>query len=119
MQKILVGVDLSPESEHAIAHAITLARREGAKVVLAMVDCVPEFPANLAASSQEIALSYTKALEQRLADDRRRLGVLHERWSKSSWMGLRTSNFQKSRRRLALIWSWLGAAVAPDCGAGC
>lgn len=81
MQKILVGVDLSPESDHAIAHAVTLARREGSKVVLVMVDCVPEFPANLAASSREIALSYTKELDQRLADDRRRLGLLHERWS--------------------------------------
>ncbi len=81
MKTILVGVDLSPESEHAVAHALDLARREGAKVVLAMADCVPELPAHLAAGSREVAASYTEELQRRLAADRVTLGELRERWS--------------------------------------
>lgn len=79
MKKILVGVDLSPESEHAIAHAVDLARRDGAEVVLVMSDCIPEFPAHLASASREVALSYTEELTRRLAADRAALGQLRER----------------------------------------
>lgn len=79
MKKILVGVDLSPESELALGHAIELARKTGAELVLAMVDCIPELPANLAPAARDVALSYTQELERRLAADRVALGELRAR----------------------------------------
>jgi len=80
MKKLLVGVDLSAESEHAIAHAMEIARHEGAEVVLAMIDCVPELPANVTAAARDVAERYTSELKRRLDADRLRLGELRERW---------------------------------------
>jgi nucleotide-binding universal stress UspA family protein len=42
IQKIAVGIDLSPESELAAAHAMSLARRDGAQVVLVHVRSTEE-----------------------------------------------------------------------------
>lgn len=81
MRTIVVGIDLSQESELALEHAIDLARREDAQIVLAMVDCVPEMPSDLGTSTRELAKTYLAELETRLAADRAALGELRERWS--------------------------------------
>jgi nucleotide-binding universal stress UspA family protein len=81
MRTIVVGIDLSEESELALSHAIDLAQREDATVVLAMVDCVPEMPPDLDTSTRELANTYVAELEARLAADRAALGALRERWS--------------------------------------
>jgi nucleotide-binding universal stress UspA family protein len=79
MRKILVGVDLSPTSELAIATAIDLARRDGAEVILAMADAIPQIPEGLSERAAAAAKRQSSALAATLADDRRQLAALRER----------------------------------------
>jgi len=80
MRKILVGTDLSPSSEIAVAHAMDRARRSGAEVVLAMIHVIPEAPIGLTPRTDAALASYRIAIGQTLADARRQLGELRERW---------------------------------------
>jgi nucleotide-binding universal stress UspA family protein len=80
MQKLLVGTDLSTEAEVAVAHAVDRARRDGAEVVLVMVDAVPEAPVGLAPGSRAAARGYEELLKYRLAADRRGLAEQRQRW---------------------------------------
>src|SRR5689334_2604184 len=82
MRKILVGTDLSTEAEVAVAHAVDRARRDGAEVVLVMVDAVPELPAGVTPGSRAAARAevYKQLLDNRLTADRRELADLRQRW---------------------------------------
>jgi nucleotide-binding universal stress UspA family protein len=80
MRKIIVGVDLSPQSEIAVGHAVDVARHTGAEVVLVMADCVPDYPTPDKVRP-ELESEWARTLEQRLASDRRGLGEMRERWS--------------------------------------
>jgi nucleotide-binding universal stress UspA family protein len=78
--KIVVGVDLSPESEIAVAHAVDIARHVGANITLVMADCVPDTP-TVIKGNPALESPWNRSLEQRLTADRERLGALRERWS--------------------------------------
>jgi len=81
MRKILVGVDLSADSQLAIGHAVALARRDDAEVVLALVDAVPTLPDGLGELEGAAADTYASRLRDRLAADHRELEQLRERWA--------------------------------------
>jgi nucleotide-binding universal stress UspA family protein len=80
MNRILVGVDLSPESELAVASAVDRARRSGAEVVLAMADAFPYEPEGASPSAATAARAYNDVIRRELEADRGRLGALRERW---------------------------------------
>lgn len=80
MKKIIVGIDLSTQSERALGHAIDLARHRGAEVMMVLVDAVPEMPAVVDPSAVAIAEQYTRVLADRLAADRKEFAALRERW---------------------------------------
>ena len=76
MSKIIVGVDLSPESERGIAHAIGIGRHLDAEVMLVLVTSVPDAaiePAEAAALAR-----FDRA--EILASERRGLAALRQRW---------------------------------------
>jgi nucleotide-binding universal stress UspA family protein len=81
MNKIVVGTDLSPHSECAIAHAIDVGRRAGVEVVMVFVDVVPEQPPVVDPSSVIIFEQPGAAWSARLALDRLALGVQRKRWA--------------------------------------
>jgi len=80
MRKIIVGVDLSPDSELAVASAVDRARRDGAEVVLVMADAIPIVPEGLSPRASAAAKTFNRELGERLAADRKRLAELRERW---------------------------------------
>jgi nucleotide-binding universal stress UspA family protein len=78
-RRIVVGIDFSSGSDEALAHALRLARREGASVTLVHVGVVaepPEVPASMAIAAH----TYREVLLERLARDRERLAALRERY---------------------------------------
>jgi nucleotide-binding universal stress UspA family protein len=79
MSTIVVGVDFSPESEIAIAHAVQLARRLDVSVTLALSTYVPEPPEGLAFSMQATYARYAAVLKARLEEERAKLSALRER----------------------------------------
>jgi nucleotide-binding universal stress UspA family protein len=97
MRKILVGVDLSRESELAVHHAVDLGRRRDAEVVLALAVQLPAPPdgamgfdgtapagdlaSTLATPAPGSAVSaYVRMLGQHLAAERHALAAMRERW---------------------------------------
>jgi nucleotide-binding universal stress UspA family protein len=82
--RIVVGVDLSPESERAVEHAIDRARRVGAEVVLVLAGQVPmaAVPAGDADAVDGAGATeaYGRLLGEQLAADRDQLGRLRDRW---------------------------------------
>jgi nucleotide-binding universal stress UspA family protein len=80
MKKIIVGIDLSAQSERALGHAIDVARHHDAEVVMVLVDAVPEMPAVVDPSSVALAAQYTRTLAERLAADRKQFAELRARW---------------------------------------
>ncbi len=77
--RIAVGVDLSPESIHAVEQAIASARHQGAEVVLVYVGAVPEAPEGLPPSMRATASHYRTMLNDRLSEDRAALEALRQR----------------------------------------
>jgi nucleotide-binding universal stress UspA family protein len=75
-QKILVGVDFSPESDAAIRHALGVARATGAEVVLLHACTIPQAPAVLGDFQPPAMEDYRARLEADLAADRRQLDVV-------------------------------------------
>lgn len=61
--KILVGIDLSPASDDVVHHALALARRSGAEVVLAHISDQLEYPATLAEPPPEVEAYYARVRE--------------------------------------------------------
>jgi nucleotide-binding universal stress UspA family protein len=83
MRKIIVGVDLSPGSEVAVAHAVDRARRDQAEVVLVLVDEFPEPPAGLAVQSAATQRRYRERVVGMLEADRRGVAEIIARWQGS------------------------------------
>src|SRR5690242_12874226 len=80
MSRIIVGVDLSEESERAIAHAVAIGRRTGAELVLVLADAVPDPVDGPPEAMRIIVDRYTATLATRLEEHRRRLAALRARW---------------------------------------
>lgn len=76
---IVVGVDFSPSSEVACRQALGVARRAGARMVLAHAAALPEQPEGLPASMADTAQAYLGVLRGRIAEDQRALGELGDR----------------------------------------
>jgi nucleotide-binding universal stress UspA family protein len=81
MNPVLVGVDLSPESQAAATLALGLARHKGAPLVLVMASYVPESIEGLPSGMHPIGASYAQRVADVLAADRKALGELRERLS--------------------------------------
>ncbi len=79
MSTILVGVDFSSESDIAIGHAMSLARRLGTSVTLALSTFVPESPEGLSPSLLASYAKYAADLKARLTEERSKLAALHQR----------------------------------------
>ncbi len=84
MSTIIVGVDFSPESEIAIAHAIEMARRLGTTVTLALATDIIDSPEGLSPGLMASYAKYGMDLKARLAEDLGRLGELREQTSQGS-----------------------------------
>jgi nucleotide-binding universal stress UspA family protein len=79
IRTIVVGVDFSPVSEVACRQAVGVARRTGARVVLAHAAAIPEQPEGLPSSMSDTAQAYLGVLRGRMADDKRALAEVGER----------------------------------------
>lgn len=79
IRTIVVGVDFSPVSEVACRQAVGVARRIGARVVLAHAAAIPEQPEGLPSSMSDTAQAYLGVLRGRMADDKRALAEISER----------------------------------------
>jgi nucleotide-binding universal stress UspA family protein len=75
-ERIVVGVDFSEESEHALRHAIAIARRTGAEVVIAHAETLHDLTEaadeNVAAGFAEIAHEINTEAQSALAKLRER-----------------------------------------------
>lgn len=78
MSTIVVGVDFSPESEVAVAHAVQLARRLGTSVTLALATDAIESAENLSPGLMAAYVKYGADLKAKLAEDLIKLGALCE-----------------------------------------
>ncbi len=81
LRTILVGVDFSPASDVACRQALGIARKRGARIVLAHAAAMPDEPEGLPASMRSTADAYLAILRGRVAEDRRALVELGERLS--------------------------------------
>jgi nucleotide-binding universal stress UspA family protein len=79
LEHIVVGVDFSPESEVAVAQAMSVARRAGARLTLLHVGAIPDAPLGVPESMAATAAAYTQVVKQHLAEDRSALDALRER----------------------------------------
>ena len=80
MPRLIVGVDLSAESERAVGHAVGLARHLGWDATLVLVDAMPDTAVPLPPSMRGIAERYAATLGERLEVHRRALAALRDRW---------------------------------------
>jgi nucleotide-binding universal stress UspA family protein len=74
--RILVGVDFSPESDAAVAHAVAIARASGAEIVLVHACTVPEPPPAIADYVEPTLGEFRRRLEDDVAADRAKLDAL-------------------------------------------
>ncbi len=79
LNKIVVGIDFSEESQVAATHGLRIARHVGAELVLAHVGSVIETPDPIGAPMQVSAKEWESVLRAQLAQDRARLEALRER----------------------------------------
>jgi nucleotide-binding universal stress UspA family protein len=81
IRTVLVGTDFSPASDVACRQALGVARRAGARLVLAHAAALPDVPEGVPASMQGTAEAYLQVLRGRIADDRTHLGEIGDRLS--------------------------------------
>lgn len=81
IEKVLVAVDFSDESEVAVKQALDIARQQGASLTLLHVGVVPEQPVGIPSSMQTTVNEYMSLVNEHLAADRKRLQTLNERIS--------------------------------------
>jgi nucleotide-binding universal stress UspA family protein len=74
-ERIAVAIDFSPESERALEHAVAIARRGGASLVLVHVETAAE-PLELGLTPDGALPAYQTFLVEELAESRRRLEEL-------------------------------------------
>jgi nucleotide-binding universal stress UspA family protein len=76
MKRILVGTDFSPESHQALAHALRIARRLDATLLLAHAGTVIEPTAAALAPESAVLVEYQKIVAEHEVENRTRLGEL-------------------------------------------
>jgi nucleotide-binding universal stress UspA family protein len=76
MKRILVGTDFSPESHLALAHALRIARRLDATLLLAHAGTVIEPTAAALAPESAVLVEYQKIVAEHEVENRTRLGEL-------------------------------------------
>ncbi|MCG8423887.1 MAG: universal stress protein [Proteobacteria bacterium] len=81
LNKIVVAVDFSDESEFAIQQALEIARHTGAHLTLLHVGAVPDHPIGVPATMHTTVAEYLRLVEEDLARDRKRLEQIRERIS--------------------------------------
>lgn len=81
IEKILVAVDFSDESEIAVHQALDMARHVGASLTLLHVGSVPDKPEGIPPSMHTTVAQYLRIVDEYLAEDRRKLEELRERLS--------------------------------------
>jgi nucleotide-binding universal stress UspA family protein len=81
-RKIVVGIDLSPDAERALAHAVAIARRDGREVVLVHAETAPALPEGLFARDPDAAAAYLRGMKAAVAASRAGIVELRERWGK-------------------------------------
>lgn len=79
LRTIVVGIDFSPAADVACRQAIGIARKLGARIVLAHAAAIPEEPEGIPASMSTTAQAYLAILRDRIAEDRQALTELEER----------------------------------------
>jgi nucleotide-binding universal stress UspA family protein len=79
IQKIIVGVDFSHESEVATQHAMNIARHVGAEIVLAHVGAILDTPAPSSTPQHASIKEWESFIRHELAEDRQRLEAVRER----------------------------------------
>lgn len=79
IKKIAVGIDFSPESEIATQHAMHIARRLGAEVVLVHVGAILDQGEQTSASKNASIKEWESFIRHELAEDRQRLESVRER----------------------------------------
>ncbi|MBK9072419.1 MAG: universal stress protein [Myxococcales bacterium] len=79
LKHIAVGIDLSSGSNEALGYAVTLARRNGAKVTMISVTTLPPATAIFPRAAGQAAELYTKRSNEMLASHRAELEALRER----------------------------------------
>ena len=80
MSRLVIGVDLSAESERAVAHGVAIARHLGWDATLVLVDAVPDLAATTPASMRIVAERYAAIATARLDRHRAELAALRDRW---------------------------------------
>jgi nucleotide-binding universal stress UspA family protein len=81
LKTILVGVDFSPASDVAARQALGVARKLGARLVLAHAAAIPDAPEGVPEAMHPTTEALQKILRDRLADERADLGDLGTRLS--------------------------------------
>jgi nucleotide-binding universal stress UspA family protein len=76
MKRILVGTDFSPESHQALSHALRIARRLDATLLLAHAGTVIEPTAAALAPESAVLVEYQKIVAEHEVENRTRLGEL-------------------------------------------
>lgn len=76
MKRILVGTDFSPQSHVALAHALRIARRLDATLLLAHAGTVIEPTAAALAPESAVLVEYQKIVAEHEVENRTRLGEL-------------------------------------------
>ena len=80
-RKIAVGVDLSPDSELAVAHAVACARRDGREVVLVLAELTPALPDGYLARSPDLEATYLARAREAAAANVRGVSALRDRFA--------------------------------------
>ena len=81
LEKVVVAVDFSPESDVAVQQALALARQHGAGLTLLHVGMLPDRPVGVPESMQPTLDHYMQIVEDHLQSDRQRLAELRTRIS--------------------------------------
>lgn len=80
MQTIVVGVDFTPAAEIAVKQALAVARRQGARLVLAHAAALPDAPSGVPESMRSTAEAYLQVLRGRAGEDQEALAALADRF---------------------------------------
>lgn len=80
-RKIVVGVDLSPDSELAVGHAVAIARRDGREVALVLAELAPALPDGYLARSPDLEAAYLARASGQSAANIRDLSALRDRFA--------------------------------------
>ena len=81
LNRIVVAIDFSPESQHALEQAMNVARKSGAELVLLHVCGVPEQTGEVPESMRDTLNVYEEMLREQLKEVRAQLEDVYERYT--------------------------------------